>query len=48
VRQARGVSGLEMASVVQKKIFVLLCDYRCASEDMQEGTTPIDAQLASE
>jgi hypothetical protein len=29
LQQIYGVSGLQMAEVIQNEIFVLLCDYRC-------------------
>jgi hypothetical protein len=43
IQQSRGVSGLQMADVSQKKILAFLCDHRCKSEEMQEWVIPIDA-----
>jgi hypothetical protein len=36
LHQAQGVSGLETAADIQTKIFALLCDYLCKTDDMHE------------
>jgi hypothetical protein len=33
----------QTSDVIQKEIFVLLCDYRCKDEEMNEPAVPIDA-----
>jgi hypothetical protein len=39
---------LQTGEVTQKKIFVLLLDYRCKSKEMHVQAVLIQAQLASE
>jgi hypothetical protein len=32
----QGLSGLQMAEVIENKSFVLLCDWHCESDDMYQ------------
>jgi hypothetical protein len=48
LQQIPGISGPQTAAVIQKEIFVHLCDYRCKGEEMHEPAVPINAELVCE